>query len=456
MDAVRAYLVNRGYTLPSSEWYAHIAYFAEWYKNDVAKFHRYRVYNGQQYRSVDRYKLGMAKTVCEDFANLLLNERITISVGDSAQKWLDNTLRRNSFLVRGNQLLEVAFALGTGAFVEYRDVDGFAVIDYIRADMIYPLSWDNGVITECAFGSLKQSGNDKSWYVQTHTRSERGEYVIENHMINDSGNELALPDGIEPVVKTGSTLPCFQIIKPNIVNNIDLDCPMGISVFGNAIDELKGCDLVYDSFMQEFNLGRKRIFIPLSMAQIKMQQDGTTALAFDNNDLLYYVYQTQSEDFDKPLVIETAIRADEHERGLNRALDLLSGKCGLGSGRYRYEQGAVKTATEVISAKSDLYQSLRKHELLLGDALCGMVEALAYIEGISIEPPVIGFDDSIIEDTQSIMTDTIALVGAGLMSKLRGVMTVQHLGEDEAEKELSRIDLENGVRDIDFDAFGNG
>ena len=59
-------------------------------------------------------------------------------------------------------------------------------------------------------------------------------------------------------------------------------------------------------------------------------------------------------------------------------LNLLSKKCGLGNDRYQFEAGGVKTATEVISEKSDLYQNLRKHELLLGPAIVDMVKALPF------------------------------------------------------------------------------
>ena len=40
-------------------------------------------------------------------------------------------------------------------------------------------------------------------------------------------------------------------------------------------------------------------------------------------------------------------------------IDLLSKKCGLGTGRYRFDGSAARTATEVISEQSDLYQSLK-------------------------------------------------------------------------------------------------
>ena len=151
---VKEYLVHRGYPAVPDETYDHIDEWLEWYQNDVEKFHHYKLYNGAIMTNQERYKLGMAKTVCEDWANLLLNEKVAIKAGKYSKR-LAEILNYNNFRVQGNRLIEKAFALGTGAFVEYLNADGQVIIDYIRADMIYPMSWDNGDITECAFGTVK-------------------------------------------------------------------------------------------------------------------------------------------------------------------------------------------------------------------------------------------------------------------------------------------------------------
>ena len=99
--------------------------------------------------------------------------------------------------------------------------------------------------------------------------------------------------------------------------------------------------------------------------------------------------------------IDFKIRAQEHELGINKALDLLSFKCGLGTGRYKFENGTAKTATEVISEKSDLFQSLKKHEIMLESAIKGLVNAISYLLGGKPTDVTIDFDDSIIEDKTS-------------------------------------------------------
>nr|WP_317412121.1 phage portal protein [uncultured Solibaculum sp.] len=453
---ITPYLVKRGWTGIDSVFRGKIDQWMEWYQGDVESFHRYSVYNGINLIERRRRGLGMAKTVAEDWANLLLNEKTQISAG-VFQDRLDDILLANRWDLQANRLVELAFALGTGALVEYLGPDGMPNIDYIRADMIFPLSWENGVITECAFGSIRQQGQIECVYLQIH-RLENGQYIIENHLFdNKTGEELAL-EGVAEIVNTGSTVPLFQIITPNIVNNVDLDCPMGVSVYANAISALQKVDLVWDSYSNEFELGRKRIFIPMSMAKIEdaSEPDPNNRMykpAFDPRDAVFYALNVEGAD--KPIDISFTLRTTEHQTGLRDALNTLSLKCGLGTDRYNFEGGGVKTATEVVSEKSDLFQNLKKHEHILTDALTGMVQALAYLCGSSIPDVTVMYDDSIINDDNTKIDNNIKLIQAELKSKLSAIMDIYGYDEKTAAEELERI-VEEGriISGSDVDLFG--
>ena len=293
-NVIRQYLESQQYNTVPDETYSHIDEWLEWYQNDVKKFHHYKVYNGAVTTEQERFRLGMAKTICEDWANLLLNEKVSIKAGDYSTR-LEEVLASNKFRVNGNRLIELAFALGTGAFVEYMGGDDEIIIDYIRADMIYPLSWDNGEITECAFGSTRVVDGKERVYLQIHRfgNPEEGEtadsYYLENKYLDaESGKEIEPPEDIIPLINTGSRIPLFQILTPNIYNNIDMDSPLGVSVFSNAISQLKGCDVVYDSYINEFILGRKRILVPIAMAKIQMEKEGIRQPTFDSKETVYY------------------------------------------------------------------------------------------------------------------------------------------------------------------------
>ncbi|MFI3172409.1 MAG: phage portal protein [Eubacteriales bacterium] len=445
MNKIVQYLKSSNYSPPTDDTYNHIDEWLEWYQGEVEKFHKYKVFNGATIHEEKRYSVGMAKKVCEDWANLILAEKAIIKAGNFTKR-LQEILLANKFQVRANQLIELAYSLGTGAFVEYKDGDK-VVIDYIRADMIYPLSWDNGDITECAFGSTRVIDGDEIIYLQIHRlgRLEDGEnvdeYYIENKYVDaDSCKEIECPDDVLEIVSTGSEVPLFQIITPNIVNNIDLDSPLGISVFANSIDQLRGCDIKYDSYVNEFVLGRKRILVPISAAKMQMQKDGVTAPQFDPNDTVFYQMPGDRQDDLKITEVDMSIRAEEHEKGIQRSLDMLSLKVGLGTGRYQFDSSGVKTATEVISDKSDLFQNLVKHEIIIKDALVNMVKAVAYLDkGKTNVTPSILLDDSIIEDSNATVDRNIKLVQSGLRSKLAAIMEINKCSEEDAKKELEAI-----------------
>lgn len=249
----------------------------------------------------------MAKYVCEDWANLLLNERVKISVGEGFQEELTQLLTDRRWWLKANQLVEQAFALGTGAFVEYLNADGQPEIDYYRADMVYPLTWSNKGVTECAFASTCMQDGRKVVYVMLHL-IDGDAYVIENHWFDlERNEELQPPEGVEPMVQTGSKVPLFQLITPNVVNSIDMDSPIGISVFGYSLDVLASLDDAYDSLDNEFRLGRKRVLLPMSMAKIQMMgecdKDGKPIMrpAFDHNDTVFYAYETSQDMDNKPI-----------------------------------------------------------------------------------------------------------------------------------------------------------
>lgn len=457
--AVKAYLLKREFNVASDDTYNHIDEWLDWYQNDVEKFHKYSVYNGVVMTKQDRYKLGMAKTVSEDWANLLLNEKVAIHAGGYDAR-LTEILRANNFQTRANQLLELSFALGTGAFVEYKNAEGDVVIDYIRADMIYPLAWDNGDVTECAFGTPKVVDGKKVIYIQIHrfgrSEEEKGdEYYIENRYIDqESGKEIDAPEDIVEIVGTESVEPLFQLVTPNICNNIDLDSPLGISIYANALDEVKGCDLIYDSYMNEYVLGRKRIMVPLSQAKRQMEADGVTNPVFDPNDTVYYILPEDRNGENKLTEVDMTIRASDHELGMQRALDLISFKCGMGAGRYKFEQGGVKTATEVISDKSDLYQNRQKHCIIISAAIINLIRAVSFLDQGGVVDATVDFDDSIIEDSNTIIDKNIKLVGAGLRSKVKAIMEINKCSEEEAQEELERIKEDGQITGQDIDWTG--
>ena len=427
-----SYFRDKGIDTVNPTYYRQIEVWRSWYNSNVKKFHKYKVYRGQG-GSVNclRHSLGMAKKVCEDMADLLLNEKVTITVSDeTTDSFVKKVLESNTWEELGNEFQEWKSALGTVAYVVYikdatvdeaGNITGGSVgINYVEAANIYPISWQNKVITECIFTFPKTYKRKKYVHFQYHRIEDvpgenRKQYVIENTVVENtsgSGRELTMEEwekipafsGLAERIETGSEQPLFIIDRLNMVNNADEDTtnPMGVSLFANAVDIIRKIDLEYDSYANEFSLGRKRIFVA---PEFLNNVDGTSV--FDPNDTVFYElpedYFKESKEAIREVNME--LRIEEHSKAINDDLNWLSFKCGFGTDRYKFESGQVKTATEVISENSDMYRSLTKHELVLNRVLIQLIQTIIRV-GISIGIPglqentdvTIQFDDSIIED----------------------------------------------------------
>ena len=102
-----------------SPMYGHIARWDSWWRGHCRSFHDYFEHTsagGAVKRSL--YRMNMAKKICEDWAALLLNDRCGFLVEDEAgDTFVREAFEENDFFTRANQLVERAFAVGTGAVI---------------------------------------------------------------------------------------------------------------------------------------------------------------------------------------------------------------------------------------------------------------------------------------------------------------------------------------------------
>lgn len=436
------YFKRIGIDTVDASFYRRIAEWISWYEGNVRRFSFYRVYTGRgTYKRCQRKSMGMAKKLSEDIADLLLNERVTITLNDEkTNEFVQQILEKNRFLVMGNDCQERKAFTGTVAYIPYLDhveitedgeiLSGEIAINYVDAPNIYPVSWTNGRVTECVFTFPHTVARKKYVQVQSHLL-ENGEYVIRNTVLkcesgSQEGTELSKEEWrkLKPFktlaeeVKTGSPEPQFVIDRLNITNNADENNPMGIAIFANAIDVLKKLDIEYDSYCNEFELGRKRIFVK---PELLTNTDGSPA--FDPDDSVFYALPEDDANSEGLLKeVDMTLRADQHSKAINDDLNYLSLKCGFGTDRYQFGASGAKTATEIISENSDMYRMLKKHEILLEDALKQLIRIiirLGIVLNYSLDADaeiVINFDDSIIEDKETERNRDRQDVSMGVMS----------------------------------------
>lgn len=453
-DAVIRKLNELGYSTIPEAFYSKVAEWKSWYQGNVKGFHSYRVRNGESMVNCKRYSLGMGKKLCEDWANLLMNEKVQITLeGQKEQEFIDRVLTENNFTVKANEMQEMKSALGTVAYIprvigqEINEggeiVPGNAsgiILDYVTIENIYPLAWQNGFISECAFSSVVTRNGHDYLYLQIHHKDEGGSYIIDNRIYRYdnkmlSDEQLANVKGFEnipPVVHTGSDKRHFVIDRLNIANNFNYLLPTGIAVYANAIDVLQGVDIAYDSYVNEFRLGKKRIMVKPSAAKYL---DGDPV--FDPSDVAFYVLPEDVSDGAVITPIDMTLRTVEHNTGIQDQLNILSSKCGFGETYYRFDGGSVATATQVISENSTMFRTIKKHEIILEDALVELCRILLRLgntamgAGLNEDVEIsIDFDDSIIEDKQTDFSRDMQLLSAGIMNDWE--FRMRWMNEDEA------------------------
>ena len=162
-------------------------------------------------------------------------------------------------------------------------------VDLVDVNDIYPLSWNNKQVTECAFGSVEYKKGIKYVILSVHKIDENtGNYIIHNHLFRDTNGNLTEITEQESTMKdfdTKSNIKWFSVFKPLLTNNLFKNSPFGIPHFANAIDNLKAVDICFDALKNEINDGRKRTF---ARAEMFKYDNGEQRLVFDPNDTTIY------------------------------------------------------------------------------------------------------------------------------------------------------------------------
>lgn len=434
---------------------SYISLWTKWYQGKVPSFHRYYIYNGQKKVYRERLSMKMAKQVCEDWASLLMNEKVKIVV--ASQDKLESLLMDLDFWNKSNEAVEKGFALSMCALVI--NVNGLEIIEnqetgegvlgstknaYLEltthtASHLVPITWENGKCVECGF----VTEDTEKTIITVHLLNENKEYDIYKQVSYKKGQTK---DEVT-IFHTGSKLPWFVLVYPRITNNLEIDSPFPISIFGNAIDTLKAIDVKYDSYNVEFMQGKKRTYVSSKLQEVD-KETGEVRNSFDPDDTVIYQLPagTTINGEEKAMVqnVTDALRAAEHSQAIQDELNFLSKQVGLGVDYYRFEKGRVMTATQVISEKSDTFRNMKKHEGILEKGIITLVKSIMFASNeftdIKFEKPeevTVQFDDSIIEDKSTEKDNDRKDVDNGIMSKLEFRMKWYGEDEDSARKALT-------------------
>ena len=459
------------------------------------------------------YRMNTAKAVCAELAGLVWGEECEINVTmdgresseenpDPLNAFIQQVLTDNAFREKMQESIEQGAALGGSAMKVWRDVrrdgEGREVpgsesirIGYAMADQFVPISWDNAKVHEAVFISRVAK---KGWYytrLEWHTWS--GEtYTVRNELYRSEMQKGANGDsqdilGIrvplsevypyldeETIIPVGESL--FTYWRTPIANNLDDNSPLGMSVYGNALETLHALDICYDSFVREFRLGKKRIIVPARAVRAVVDPEtGALCRYFDATDETYEALASDDPNDLKITDNSVALRVEEHVSALNAFLSILCLQLGFSANTFSFdEHGGIKTATEVVSENSKTFKTIKTMQNQVRPAIEQLVRNIVDVavlygmqyEGQSVESLASGgyhvnvvFDDGVTQDRQTNINEGVMLVGAGLLSKFT-FMTDKKYGQgltpEQAEEELQRIKREGTGNSVDVTKLFGG
>lgn len=462
---------NFKYQIPATQIYENIDMWESWYKNKV-DFHTYKDAYG---KTRQMYSLGMAKRISEDWTSVIFTEKDEITTDKRQNKkfveeLIDDLRLRNKL----TDIIEKSAWSGTcGAVIRLKnikvDANGrieatekteFDLVD-VSAKNIIPLRIDHNKIVDVAFFSEITINKKKYFYLEVHRLTDEG-YVINNIYLDvETGKEATL-DGVIKELHTLSKTPLFAILKTPVVNNIDDNLGLGISIYGNAIDQLMDTDVKYHNSVMDFVLGGKKIIYNKKLIKYRTKRVKNSDGTYTTEEIPVYPDDISKQQFmqvgdeltDKEIIHEynPELRTNENKEGLQFSLDLLSFKCNLGTKYYEFSDGAVVTATQYVGDRQDLMKNAKKYRDNLDTFIEDLIKAGLLIGRLILGKNVtedcnieVVNEDGILVSDEEIKEQYINEISQGLRSKTSYLMKFYGMTEEEALEELQLIqDEENG------------
>ncbi len=455
-------------SLYSSETAKYYSYISEW--NNIYSgsppWAMVRFNKGKTHGERRRFLLGAAKLLCDKFSTLTFSEQCDITVTVPEYKeYLDKVLNRTGFWRNLPKLLSSAYALGGCALKVYAN-GGSVTIDYVKANNFFPAEWTENKINSAVFQTKINRGNNYYTLIELQKVGSTTHKLFKSNVSDALGNECPVsevyPELAEKSVYEDIKVPLFACFCPSTSNNIlNSNIPMGISVFANATDTLRGMDIIFDSFIREFILGRKRVIVPVDMMQpIIDTETGTNDYYFDTDDEVFVALNMEDAENGQIIDNSAVLRVQEHITAINTFLDILSIQSGLSAGAISFDmKQGLKTATEVLSDNNETANTIKDNKNQLNETLETTFHAilnLAFALGVLKRKPyeiTIGWKDNVIIDDNTLIDNTIKVYNAGLLDLKTAVMQVNKCDEKTADEIVAKIKAEQSVGSADF--FGD-
>ena len=407
--------------------------------------------------------LGVGQTVCQTLSSQILTEaKITVEGSSDCANFVRAQIEEH-LLPRLKAQLEKGMAVGGMVFRPYISNGGIN-IDFCRQGQFLILAFDDdGNVIDIAFGEQIREGK------VTYTRIERQRIDGDNVIItnkayssksNRLGNEIPLTDvpqweDIDPeVVQEDVGGAFFGYYRVPLANNIDMDSPVGISIFSPAVKLIQMVDEQNGRLDWEYEGGQ--MAIDVAEDAILPTGDDTPKVEQKKNRLYR---KLDFQDIDTWKAFNPTLRDTSYIDGLDNYLMRIEDKIGLERGALSKVDNVARTATEVITLKERRYHTIVDNQEALENALQDMFKAVSYLAekyyGLEGDCKlVINWNDSVLEDYQTELDRHQQRIDMGIESEVEAREWA--FGEDEETAIASLEKISDGIEDIysDLDNMG--
>lgn len=495
MDKALEYLKKEmGYNISASDYYNKIEEWINMWRGKAAWLDIYTV-DGSKY---PMYSLGMAKRSCEDMASVITSEPFNIKATKDDKILQEDIIKTHLFKKLPRAIEKMAYSGTVGTIIRIKDAEVIGKgedaylkktektkkqIINVKANQIIPLKWDDEDLIDVAIVSnSNQIINNKPTeliYIEVHQLKEKGYQITNVYLNKENGKEVKL-DGVLSSYNTLSQVPLFNICKNEKDNIFDDNLGLGMAIYGDSEDQLKMLDLTYNNFGMDFKLGQKVMVINKKLTRVETEsyedkdENGNTVIK--ERPKVYYPSDLQKQQFmeitegiygnndtKNPYIYEynPDLRVGDNKEGIQFALDNYSFKIGYGTDYYSFEHGSVgvksSTATEAILSRKDFVDNMNKIRKSVNEYLKGVCRSLLLSEKIlgnanidETQDIEIADVDNFLQDDESYREKIRQDAQAGFLSKKTYLMKAYNLNEEEAEKELARIEQEDKITKIEL------
>lgn len=308
--------------------------------------------------------INFAKSVSSETARLTCLD-LSIKISGSARAEHLQTVIDNMF-AKIREYVEKGCVNGT--VVLKPNGDG---IDCFDPQRFLPTEIDgNGNIRAGIFFDFYEQSRKFYKRLEYH-RFADGVYLISNRcFVSNSSTSLGVPVEMEKTPWKGLMpdaavenleKPLFAVFKTPMANNIDPDSPLGMSIFAEALEELKDLDIAYSRNAGEI-FDSERIVLAddrlMFQGAIKDSDGNVIRRYLKKPRYVKNVLAEGPESFYQE--INPNLNTDVRISGINNILSILAYKCGYANGYFSFDSmTGIQTATGVEASQQRTIQFIK-------------------------------------------------------------------------------------------------